>query len=296
MDHTPFGDPKFLQRAPCEVVGEPSAADVLVTRWFKNLKPEIMALGKPVMVWTHEPFFTAEPLPIVRAHHGGEDVHIFSVWTKNVYLDNFYYAPRGRKLEPISSATVDRARLANRRTVMFAKHSNWRLKIMDRDVSLYPFRSELALALHDKGACDIHGKDWPDSVAIAESRGNGQRVSSKLEGLSAFPFTICCENSIADHYVTEKVWEAIEGGCLPMYYPAESLRVVFPENSFLDLSRPEFSTPELIYQAMLDMSEGEWIARMNACIKVFQSAVDTGARKESRRKTEEVIFQFLRDV
>ena len=41
---------------------------------------------------------------------------------------------------------------------------------------------------------------------------------NKLEFLKQFKFNICPENSRANGYITEKIFEAIISGCIPIYY------------------------------------------------------------------------------
>jgi hypothetical protein len=288
MTHTPFADERFIARARLDIVDAPEKADVIILCRLRELTPELME-GRRALVWTHEPFFTLEAPKIIQNHLGGGDVHVFSVWNENVYLDNYYYAPtiRGEPLRP-----PEPARLANRRAVMFAKHSLAKGQVGGREVSLYPFRTKLALALHEQGLCEIHGLNWPPGVAVGESR-HVDRVGSKHSAMSQFPFTICCENAIAKHYVSEKIWEAIAGGCLPLYRSNPAMAGMFPERSFLDLSRPELDAPEKVAAAMLAMSEDEWLTRMAACQQVYVQARKETLRAASRAKTEALILAYL---
>jgi len=54
--------------------------------------------------------------------------------------------------------------------------------------------------------------------------------NNKLEYLKEFKFNICPENTNSDGYVTEKLFEAIQAGCIPIYWGSDNL----PEPSILN--------------------------------------------------------------
>jgi hypothetical protein len=140
--------------------------------------------------------------------------------------------------------------------------------------------------------CEIHGLNWPPGVAVGESR-NVDRVGNKHKAMARFPFTLCCENAIAKHYVSEKIWEAIAGGCLPMYWSNPAMAGMFPEGSFLDLSGPNLDSPDKIAAAMTNMSQDEWLSRMAACQSVYTEAREKARRAASRAKTEALILNYF---
>lgn len=47
-----------------------------------------------------------------------------------------------------------------------------------------------------------------------------QYNDNKIEYLKQFRFNICPENSLGDGYITEKVFESIASGCIPIYWGA----------------------------------------------------------------------------
>ena len=49
-------------------------------------------------------------------------------------------------------------------------------------------------------------------------KGAGKSINDKQNYLKKFKFNICSESSITDGYVTEKLFECIIGGCIPIYY------------------------------------------------------------------------------
>ncbi|MGE0740394.1 MAG: glycosyltransferase family 10 [Hyphomonadaceae bacterium] len=296
MQHTPFVDEAFLELAKLEVVAAPRLADFVVSRRLAWITPEIMDHGRPAIAWSHEPFFAPDVPPYVRSHHGGREAFVFSVWNRNVYTDNYYYAPRRRQnLDFVRPGDATLTKLSNRRAIVLARYSERSLMIGGRDVSLYSKRSRLALALNAADACEIHGRDWPGNVSVSDSR-DGGRTTTKLAELSRFPFALCSENCIGDFYVTEKIWEAIEGGSLPLYYSQPSLAGLFPEDSFIDLSSREYAEPERLVELMKTMSEDEWIERMNRCIAVYRTACQRSLQRLSRERTRKILISFIDSI
>lgn len=67
-----------------------------------------------------------------------------------------------------------------------------------------PKRLEAIRALRTLGQVDVYGS------------GNGREVATKAEVLREYRFCICFENDVYPGYVTEKVFDAWAGGCIPV--------------------------------------------------------------------------------
>ncbi|PIK14710.1 glycosyltransferase family 10 [Halobacteriovorax sp. JY17] len=71
-------------------------------------------------------------------------------------------------------------------------------------------------------------------------------VDSKFETLRRYQFNICYENGYdITGYITEKIFDALFAGCIPIYWGAQNIRAFVPENCFID--RRVFSTNEALY-------------------------------------------------
>ena len=46
----------------------------------------------------------------------------------------------------------------------------------------------------------------------------GENIDHKILTLNKFTFNICSENYFSPHYVTEKIFDCLIGGCIPIYY------------------------------------------------------------------------------
>jgi hypothetical protein len=67
-------------------------------------------------------------------------------------------------------------------------------------------------------------------------------IRSKLNALKRYRFTLAFENSIAEDYVTEKFFEPLLAGCIPVYMGAPNIGEFAPgENCFIDVA--DFETP-----------------------------------------------------
>lgn len=74
--------------------------------------------------------------------------------------------------------------------------------------------------------------DYPGAFRNNVATPLGPGYPCKLAVLKQYRFNICPENANAPSYVTEKVWHAIEAGCIPVYWGADyqpEHRILNPE-------------------------------------------------------------------
>lgn len=88
-----------------------------------------------------------------------------------------------------------------------------------------------------KEILDIHGQSWNSFHYTANW------VDSKVALAKSYPFTIAIENTIAHDYVTEKLWQPLVAGSVPIYLGAPNIDQWIPcENCFIDLRK--YSDPK----------------------------------------------------
>lgn len=85
------------------------------------------------------------------------------------------------------------------------------------------------------------------------------KVVSKLETLQQYRFSICYEN-VRDlpGYITEKIFDSLFAGCIPVYWGASNINSYIPEDCFID--RRKFTSHEALYSFMTSMTESEFVA------------------------------------
>ncbi len=104
---------------------------------------------------------------------------------------------------------------------------------------------------------DVHsyGKMIPNMPSGAH---NGRRF--KMDTISRYLFTIAFENAIAPDYVTEKFYDPLMAGSVPVYLGAPNVRDFAPGgNCFIDAS--EWESPESLARHLLDLSRDEALYR-----------------------------------
>ncbi|RWL45876.1 MAG: alpha-1,3-fucosyltransferase [Mesorhizobium sp.] len=86
-------------------------------------------------------------------------------------------------------------------------------------------------------AVDCYGRYRPNREIIGPDLGR----QTKLETIGRYRFCLALENSIAPDYVTEKMFDPLEAGTVPVYLGAPNAADFAPDNSFIDAA--SFSTP-----------------------------------------------------
>lgn len=90
-----------------------------------------------------------------------------------------------------------------------------RAKIMAEWVTLPNARA----AVHAFGTCS-NNKPWPEEQG---------RKLSKREVFQRYKFCVAMENSISFDYITEKIWDALSSGCVPIYKGSSNILDIMPE-------------------------------------------------------------------
>lgn len=78
-------------------------------------------------------------------------------------------------------------------------------------------RGEMFDALSEINTVDSGGKFRKNTDAL-----NTQYLDNKQNFIQQYKFNICPENSNSSGYVTEKIFQAIEAGCIPIYWGADN--------------------------------------------------------------------------
>jgi len=77
----------------------------------------------------------------------------------------------------------------------------------------------------------------PNPLLIAARRVYRGAVVSKAETLGRYTFAICFENSILKGWITEKIFDCMRAGTIPIYWGAPDILDCVPSNCFIDMRR-----------------------------------------------------------
>lgn len=163
-----------------------------------------------------------------------------------------------------------------------------------RRPELYSARIKAVAELVDQNAIDLYGMGWDRwwsrhsawlpywrhrSALMRAYRG---RCESKLETLSGYRFCLCLENMPMAGYLTEKLFDCLYAGTVPLYLGAPDIENLVPPEVFVDIR--SFSDFTSLYEAVRDMSDSEWQQKREAGREFLRGQ---GGRRH---------FDFLADV
>ncbi len=283
-------------------------ADVIVTSGGIKMHHigNFLSLFKKVITWTNEPRhsrifynFRRRNLATMNVYSG--DVFLHNLHFLGSYHHNFLlnlgidlHSPPGIPLTIQKLAEKKKFSIA-----IFAYRNPDKCKLLchQKNLDLYVKRQELATFLYHHNKCDIVGNNWPEQINVLESSGaeTGSKDwwDRKLTLMENYKFNICFENTVYPYYCTEKIWQAIACGCLPVYYgKGTAIYQTFPENSFIDASK--FSTNEDLFEYMENLPPTEHVKRYNVCLEVMHRSC--AERLENPELTTDIIARFTKNI
>jgi len=111
----------------------------------------------------------------------------------------------------------------------------------------------------------------------------GKSCQDKIECISNYKYNICPENSVTEGYTTEKVFESLQAGCIPIYTGAKfELNVLRDE--FVCWIQPD-SKREMIEQTKQPVDKNFWTA--DALIVIYLQLAKMWVRVWKHIKTDE---------
>lgn len=123
---------------------------------------------------------------------------------------------------------------------------------------LYSERIKAIKFFSKKEGFDLFGFGW-DKANFGELKNNVIKkvyrgaVKDKLEVLKNYKFALCFENAIFEGFVTEKIFDALIAGCVPIYYGAPDIEEYVDKNCFIDFRK--FKNYEELYSFLKNIDE-----------------------------------------
>jgi len=236
-------------------------ADVLVG--FNHKEPDPSKIN---LIWTHEPSVNLSFQPV--QYQNGVPIYVFNLYCMNIYKTTaYYFIPKAfHPIEYVGVADVAH-KFHNKRILMC---SSYFPSGSPTEYSLLSLRQELAVHGHQLGTLDIIGREWPNGLAIEESRHPqlSMRTMRKTKLLRAqYAFNLAFENTNYQYYVSEKIWDAIKGYALPIYYGNDWIYEDFPKDSFVDYA--QFNDIPSLFEYLDHLTIDKYVERLNRCIEVY---------------------------
>ncbi|MEM6461515.1 MAG: glycosyltransferase family 10 [Pseudomonadota bacterium] len=249
-------------------------SDIIVSQRIDTLKDFLAQYrnSKKFMIWTVEPLREKTKVPIVNVK--GVDIHIMNAYSGDVWMQN--YAILDPKVDInaskifVESSNFSRPKGRRIAALLSYKSNTGNTTNMEHgvDLDLQQLRFDIALEGYRQQKVDVYGQNWPNGISLEDSR-KGNWRKRKIEILGNYSFNLCLENTNIDYYCTEKIWDSITSGCLPIYFgKGNKIYEDFPPNSFLDCAN--FKTPDDIFSYVDRMSFAEFETRLGNCIDVFE--------------------------
>lgn len=128
---------------------------------------------------------------------------------------------------------------------------------------LYSKRIEALAALAKFGKVDLYGRGWERwwsrnsmwlpywwhrKTLMSIYKGS---CPSKYEVLSRYEFALCFENMVMKGYVTEKIFDCLYAGAIPLYLGATDINELIPDDAYIDCR--QFISWEQMQDALMSM-------------------------------------------
>lgn len=254
-------------------------ADLLISDHFNSLGlrknvlvRKMLRYGntKKYLLWTDEPRFSRH-FKAYADYPFLPRLNVLNLYT-GLVENNFSIWPLNKKL-----SYLEEFEFKTRKIVALMVYRNdakqWSLKYQGRELDLCILRTQIALEGHSKGVLDIYGQGWDPKIRKGVSRGVTNFREEKFKILNQYNFHLAFENTNFPYYCTEKIWQSIEGGCLPIYFgKGNAIYDNFPRNSFIDYCEFENASDMLNY--VQKMSVQDFMTRFNLCVEAYNNAVD----------------------
>jgi len=169
------------------------------------------------------------------------------------YYKFFYPQPRDKVIQPIPD-------FLEKKLCVFIS-GNWTSSHPDE---LYSERRKLVSFFMSKHSqdFDLYGRNWGDFPA--------QYILNKWDVIKKYRFCFCYENmKNQDGYITEKIFDAMIGGSVPVYLGATNIHDYVPKTCFID--RRDFSSNEELYHFLKTMDRNTYISYIESIKKYFQT-------------------------
>lgn len=121
---------------------------------------------------------------------------------------------------------------------------------------------------------DLYGVGWKKN----EFKSYKGAIGDKIAILKNYKFSICYENTKnINGYITEKIFDAFQAGCVPVYLGAENITDYIPKNCFIDKRDfKNYNDLHLFLKSMTKEQYSEYLKNINAFLNSEEAYLFTG--------------------
>jgi alpha(1,3/1,4) fucosyltransferase len=265
-----------LNSCDFNIVDRVQDADVLIGKFFpsKNLLRGIKFRNRygnktPVLIWSCEPRDNLETgKNLIHRDLFYPDIHLMNMYVGGVCRTPVSYY--GFHAQPTHYMTESELNGKQKLVVSVMVYIDVDTSFVfeDKNIDLKYPRQQITIYGHQKNLVDIYGNGWPSGISKGYSGHQPKWEDDKLEILKNYKFNICSENTAYPLYITEKIWHAVMGRCLPIYSSYNSsIYQTFPRGSFIDVC--EFEGFVDLFAYIQAMPDSEYLERYNNCVEIL---------------------------
>jgi hypothetical protein len=167
---------------------------------------------------------------------------------------------------------------------------------------------------HASDKFELYGLGWekstPAFTVVGRIRRSISRLRTRFFGLAPFPsfcgevkdkaavlrrarFSYCYENNRdLSNYITEKIFDSLVNGCVPIYWGADNVLDYLPEGCFID--RRKFRDTGEVHEHLLSISAGDYAEYQFNIKKFLQS--ESAIKFSSEYFTSLIVEHVCRDL
>ena len=157
---------------------------------------------------------------------------------------------------------------------------NWKKNILLKLVyglgvrEIYYLRQKIVNFFAENGNFDLYGVGWDGGGASVLDKQNIKKVYrgtvvEKFSVLNRYKFTFCLENCIFPGFVTEKIFDAMFAGSVPVYLGAPNIANLVPKNTFIDMN--DFKTLSDLNLFLISLTESGYLQYLENIKKFLDS-------------------------
>lgn len=309
--YSPFDFSEFVKilnkKHKFTIVANHGIADIIVSSYMSVLKKYISMYQKrkKYLLWTHEPYhdFNTKSIKTVKINNKiNINVNIMNVYTQDVFTHNYRYfyfntllKPKEIHAEDEKTTIGDLIKKGKKVMVALSTYQNESYYKFNPQ-TLLPLRYKLIEEADKMKTIDVYGKGWDKHKTIksvSNSRHDNDRRDSKQDIVgSGYIFNICPENADAKWYVTEKIWESIAYGTLPIYKGSTAtIGQCFAKDSYINID--DYETISDLFKYIENMTIKDCKERYNMCVASFNGIIEQKLNNKWRGNSKDLNINYL---